>query len=637
MSARQFLHGITISSVPPAGRLASASFDALALTDLPFTGTPDGTKFLRDDGSWQAAPGAVDSVNGYTGAVTLSASDVGADPSGTAASAVSAHVAAPDPHTQYALESALGTASALASDTDGTLSANSDSRLATQKAVKTYVDTLSAGLRWKAPCRVATTVAGTLATSFENGDTVDGVTLATGDRILIKNQSSGAENGIYVVNASGAPTRAADADSATELDGAAVFVTQGSTNADKAFTQTADSITVGTTALVWTQFSGSVGALLASNNLSDLANAATARTNLGATTLGSALFVLTNPSAIRFLRINADNTVTARTAAEMLSDLGAGLDITGLTATDAAKDDYVPIYDTSAGANRKLSIERLAAFARLEPGGRLTVTSGTPVVTSSTASTALYYTPYKHDLISLWDGTRWVLVQFFETGIVLGTMSVGAVYDVFAYLSAGAAVIEKLAWSTATARATGISIQDGRYCKTGDKTRLYLGTFQAVNTTQTIEASASATYVWNMYNRVLRTLYAQETTDSWTYASNAWRPMNNSASNRVQFVRGLDEDAVRATVYGSMNETTAGVNSFVGIGLDSTSANSAQLVNGGRATHLPLSAMYGGLPGIGAHYLQALERVYNGVTATFYGDAGVSSAWQAGIVGEVWC
>ena len=77
----------------------------------------------------------------------------------------------------------------------------------------------------------ATTANGTLATAFENGDTVDGITLATGNRILIKNQSSQAENGIYTVNASGAPTRATDFDAWTEIVGAFVTVESGTVNA----------------------------------------------------------------------------------------------------------------------------------------------------------------------------------------------------------------------------------------------------------------------------------------------------------------------------------------------------------------------------------------------------------------------
>jgi hypothetical protein len=88
--------------------------------------------------------------------------------------------------------------------------------------------------------RVATTVAGTLATSFANGQTVDGITLVTGDRILIKNQAAPAENGIYTVNASGAPTRALDMDAWTEVPGAWTTVQQGTVNADTVWLSTAD-------------------------------------------------------------------------------------------------------------------------------------------------------------------------------------------------------------------------------------------------------------------------------------------------------------------------------------------------------------------------------------------------------------
>lgn len=107
-------------------------------------------------------------------------------------------------------------------------------------------------IAWKDAVRAATVVAGTLATSFENGDTVDGVTLATGDRILVKTQASATENGIYTVNASGAPTRATDADSGTELLGATVKVLEGSTNADKEFQCTTNAtITIGATNLTF--------------------------------------------------------------------------------------------------------------------------------------------------------------------------------------------------------------------------------------------------------------------------------------------------------------------------------------------------------------------------------------------------
>jgi hypothetical protein len=93
--------------------------------------------------------------------------------------------------------------------------------------------------------------------SFENGDVIDGVTLATNDRILIKNQAPGAENGIYVVAASGAPARATDADTAAEILQAAVFVEEGTANADTGWVLTTNApITLGTTGLTFTQFTG---------------------------------------------------------------------------------------------------------------------------------------------------------------------------------------------------------------------------------------------------------------------------------------------------------------------------------------------------------------------------------------------
>jgi hypothetical protein len=104
----------------------------------------------------------------------------------------------------------------------------------------------------KGSVRAATTVAGTLATSFANGQTIDGITLATGDRILIKNQAAPAENGIYTVNASGAPTRADDFNAWSEVPGGWITVQQGTSNADTVWLSTADQGgTLGTTAITF--------------------------------------------------------------------------------------------------------------------------------------------------------------------------------------------------------------------------------------------------------------------------------------------------------------------------------------------------------------------------------------------------
>ena len=140
-------------------------------------------------------------------------------------------------------------------------------------ANKRYVDAAVVGIDWKASVRVATTAAVTLATALENGDTLDGVTLATGDRVLVKNQTDATENGLYVVAASGAPTRSSDADTAAEITASfAVFVEEGTVNADSGWTLTNNgTITVGTSELAFTQFTG-LGQIIAGDGLTKTAN-----------------------------------------------------------------------------------------------------------------------------------------------------------------------------------------------------------------------------------------------------------------------------------------------------------------------------------------------------------------------------
>lgn len=124
----------------------------------------------------------------------------------------------------------------------------------TDGANKRYVDGLSAGLAWKEPVRVATTANVALATGTLL--TIDGVVLAAGDRVLVKAQTAGAENGIYIASA-GAWTRAADADSAGDLEGAAVFVNEGAAAGDTGWVMTTNPpITLGTTALTFVKFFG---------------------------------------------------------------------------------------------------------------------------------------------------------------------------------------------------------------------------------------------------------------------------------------------------------------------------------------------------------------------------------------------
>jgi hypothetical protein len=149
-------------------------------------------------------------------------------------------------------------------------------------ATKAYVDAARSGLDVKQSVRAATTGPITLATGLENGDTLDTtVTLATGDRVLVKDQSTASENGIYVVNATGAPTRATDFDSTAEVTpGAFTFVEEGTLNADSGWVLTTNgTITVGSTALNWALFSVA-GTILAGDGLSKTGNTI----NVGGTT-----------------------------------------------------------------------------------------------------------------------------------------------------------------------------------------------------------------------------------------------------------------------------------------------------------------------------------------------------------------
>lgn len=130
-----------------------------------------------------------------------------------------------------------------------------DGSVATDLVTKQQLDNAVLGLSWKAPVRAASTANLTLATGFANGQVVDGVTLVTGNRILIKDQTTQTENGLYLVTA-GAPTRTTDADSTAELQAATVFVTTGTVNGDKAYTQTTDNVTIGTNNIVWAQIGG---------------------------------------------------------------------------------------------------------------------------------------------------------------------------------------------------------------------------------------------------------------------------------------------------------------------------------------------------------------------------------------------
>jgi hypothetical protein len=120
-------------------------------------------------------------------------------------------------------------------------------------ATKTYVDNLVAGLKTRIITRVATTTNVDLTADLQNGDTIDGITLVTGNKVLVKNQSDASKNGIYDVVASGTATRNTDYDTIAELAGQIVVVQEGTTNGDTIYLCTTDTdATLGSSNITFT-------------------------------------------------------------------------------------------------------------------------------------------------------------------------------------------------------------------------------------------------------------------------------------------------------------------------------------------------------------------------------------------------
>lgn len=170
----------------------------------------------------------------------------------------------------------------LAGDTmTGALTLAADPASSMQAATKQYVDGIATNLGKRGRVRLLDSSNSDPATSgYTNGATVDGVTVATGDLILRSSSSNQARNGVWVVAASGGASRSSEYDTYDEHPGSLIAVEEG-TSADTIWLCTSNAGgTLNTTAITFNQATAS-GALLAANNLSDLSNAGTARTNLG--------------------------------------------------------------------------------------------------------------------------------------------------------------------------------------------------------------------------------------------------------------------------------------------------------------------------------------------------------------------
>src|SRR5574337_1404677 len=272
--------------------------------------------------------------------------------------------------------------------------------------------------------------------------------------------------------------------------------------------------------------------------------------------------------------------------------------------------------------------------------GRLTLTSGPTVTTSDvTSATTIYFTPYKGNRIALFDGTSvWTTLPFSETSLALGTLVNNTNYYVFAYNNSGTLALEiGPAWSSNTARATALVLQDGVYVKSAAPTRRYLGTFRTTSTTTT-EDSAAKRFLWSAHNRRARPMQRLETAASWTYTTQTWRQANGNTANQLSFVAGLAEDSVSVTVHAGAH--SSGTGSFsVGIGADSTSApTGAYLQLSSPSTLSEAASVHADLPAaLGYHFAAWLEYAQASGTMTWNGVVTTGAFVNTpGLTGVVW-
>lgn len=258
----------------------------------------------------------------------------------------------------------------------------------------------------------------------------------------------------------------------------------------------------------------------------------------------------------------------------------------------------------------------------LSSGTRLSASSTLAVPTSDLTSVGTIYSlPYSspYTYLRTSSGT-WVRRYVGSSGSSLAlTITSGSNYDVFEYWDATTGTVKlalSSAWTNGTTRADAISRQDGVWVLSSDKTRRYKGTIRASGSNVT-EDSIAKRFVWNVDNRIHRVSAASDSTSFWTTTSTSLAAMNGGDADwKFEFLFGLQEDGFFA-VAETYAEPAGGDTAWLGIGLDSSSANSGHLVQ--QNTNGAVISTLNSGPLLGYHYVQALQKSGNGGTTTYYG------------------
>ena len=181
--------------------------------------------------------------------------------------------------------------------------------VASDAATKNYVDQAIAGLRTRIIAEAATTANIDLTADLQNGDTLDGVTLVTGDRVLVKDQTDATANGLYIVVASGTASRDPEHDTIAELSGGMVVINQGTVNDNKIFLCTTDSdATIGVSNITYTVITPANVGTVTSVGLNDAGSSEFTITNSPVTSSGNMTIAVNSIAATKIGNGDVDNT-----------------------------------------------------------------------------------------------------------------------------------------------------------------------------------------------------------------------------------------------------------------------------------------------------------------------------------------
>ena len=230
----------------------------------------------------------------------------------------------------------------------GSPSSNSDA------ATKSYVDQAVAGLRTRTIAECATTSNVNLSNGLEAGDSIDGVTLVAGDRVLVKDQSTASENGLYLAVSSGAASRDPEHDSIAELSGGMVVVNQGSTNDNKIFLCTTDNTgSVGSTSITYTVITPSNTGTVTSVGIADGGASEFTVSSSPVTSSGNITLAINSVADSKLGTISTANKVSV-----------SALNIDGATdiGADLTTSDLIVVDDGAGGTNRKAALSRIVTL-----------------------------------------------------------------------------------------------------------------------------------------------------------------------------------------------------------------------------------------------------------------------------------